>query len=98
MGVIKMTPEELRDGANYLGERNNAIQGEVTLLENKINYLDSNWEGAANCAFIDVYQTEVSPVLKEKMPQIIEGIMAQLRAAATTLENADNEVAGAMRS
>lgn len=98
MALIKITPADLREGATYLGQKNSAIQNEVSQLENKINWLDSNWEGAANCAFIDVYQTEVHPVLTQKLPEIIEGICKQLNAAATTLENADNDVAAALRS
>lgn len=98
MSRIKLTPEDLREGAVYLHERNRLIQDEVTLLTNKINFLDANWEGAANCAFIDVFQTEVSPVLSRKLPEIIEGICGQLNGVANALEEADQLSAESMRN
>ena len=97
MAQIKITPEELREGAAFLDNRLSAINSEVTSLKAKIDEISSNWEGAAQSSFIDSFYNDMYPIMHETLPQVIEGIQSQLKGAADALEQADEEVAKAFK-
>lgn len=97
MATIRITPEELRNAATFLGNRLETINGEVTQLKSKIDEITAEWEGAAQSSFVDTFETNMYPVLSDTLPQVIEGIMAQLTAAADTLEAADQQISDAFK-
>ena len=43
MATIKITPEELRVAADFLEQKVEAINGEVSALKGKIDEISSNW-------------------------------------------------------
>ena len=45
MAQIRITPEELREGASFLGQKLEAINAEVAALKSKIDEVTGNWEG-----------------------------------------------------
>ncbi|WP_455717217.1 WXG100 family type VII secretion target [Anaerosporobacter sp.] len=95
--IIQMTPSELESAATYLEERKDAIISEITLLDTKLNELETNWKGAAQSQFMDTFDVEIKPVLTEKLPEIIEGIEGQLRGSAKALEQADKDIADLLK-
>lgn len=97
MAQIRITPEELRDGAKYLQERLTAINQEVASLKSKVDEVTGNWEGAAQSSFIETFEGDLYPILKDTVPQVLEGIVAQMNGAADAIEQADAEVANALR-
>lgn len=97
MATIKITPQELRDAAGFLTNKLGTIKGEVDALKKKIDSVSSNWEGAARSSFIETFEGDMYPILRDTLPQVIEGICGQLRGAADTIEKADDEIARAFR-
>jgi len=89
-----MTPQELDDGAVFLGNRREAIIQEVTSLKGKINEVTSRWEGAAQNSFVNQFE-EMYPMLSQDLPQIIEGIEQMLTAAAEAMRETDAGLASA---
>ncbi len=97
MSQIRITPEELRSGAEFLGARLEAINQEVSQLKSKVDEVTGNWEGAAQSTFVDAFLNDMYPVMSETLPQVIEGLEAQLNGAADTLESADQEISNAFK-
>ena len=97
MAQIRITPEELRDAADSLAQRLEAINAEVSSLHDKIQEVAGNWEGAAQSSFIDTFENDMYPILRDTLPQVVEGIAGQLDGAADTIEQADEEIAKAFR-
>ena len=97
MAQIRITPEELRDGARFLEKRLEAINAEVSELKTKIEEVTGNWEGAAQSSFVQTFEGDMYPILKDTLPEVITGIVAQLDGAANAVEEADEEVAKAFR-
>ncbi len=97
MATIRVTPDELRDAATFLGDRLEAINGEVQSLKTKIDDIVSEWEGAAQNSFIDSFENDMYPILRDTLPQVIEGIQGQLTGVADTLEEADNKISEAFK-
>ena len=97
MAQIRITPEELRSAADFLEQKLEAINAEVSALKGKIDEITANWEGAAQSSFIDTFDNNMYPILKDTLPEVITGIAAQLDGAADAIEQADAEVAKAFK-
>ena len=97
MAQIRITPEELRNAADFLESKLEAINSEVAELKSKIDETVSNWEGAAQSSFVETFDSDMYPLLKDTLPDVITGIVAQLDGAADAIEQADAEVAKAFR-
>ena len=97
MAQIRITPEELRSAADFLEQKLEAINTEVSALKGKIDEVSGNWEGAAQSSFIDTFENDMYPILRDTLPQVIEGISGQLDGAADAIEQADEDVAKAFK-
>lgn len=97
MAQIRITPEELRGAADFLEQKLEAINGEVSALKGKIDEITANWEGSAQSSFIDTFDNNMYPILKDTLPEVITGIAAQLDGTADAIEQADAEVAKAFK-
>ena len=97
MAQIRIAPEELRGAADFLEQKLEAINGEVSALKGKIDEITANWEGSAQSSFIDTFDNNMYPILKDTLPEVITGIAAQLDGAADAIEQADAEVAKAFK-
>ena len=97
MSTIRITPEELRSAADFLEQKLDAINAEVSALKGKIDEVAANWEGAAQSSFIETFEGDMYPILKDTLPEVITGIAAQLDGAADAIEQADEEVEKAFR-
>ena len=97
MAQIRITPEELRNASDFLMQRLDAINNEVASLKSKIDEVTGNWEGASQNSFIETFENDMYPILKDTLPQVIEGISGQLDGAADAIEQADEEVAKAFK-
>ena len=97
MAQIRITPEELRNGADFLEQKLEAINAEVAALKGKIDEVTGNWEGAAQSSFVQTFENDMYPILKDTLPEVITGIVAQMDGAADAIEQTDAEVAKAFR-
>jgi len=91
---ILITPQELDEGATFLGNRREAIIQEVSSLKSKIDEVTSRWEGSAQNSFVNQFH-EMYPMLSRDLPQIIEGIEQMLNAAAAAMRDTDAGLASA---
>lgn len=98
MAQIRITPEELRDAADFLDTSREEISEKIISVENKVTDVAERWEGAAKSSFIDGFSNDMLPLLKNDFPSILEGLAAQLRGAADAIETADEEVANAFKN
>jgi WXG100 family type VII secretion target len=94
---IMMTPAELEDASTFLMQRLDSINSEVSSLNSKIEDISSRWEGAAQQAFIQQFQNDLYPILRDTVPQVIEGISQQLTVSAQTLRDADEAISSAIK-
>ena len=92
---IMMTPQELNDGASFLRQRLDAINQEVSALKNKIDDIISRWEGAAQQSFVNQFESDMYPILRDTLPQVIEGVSSELDAAANAIRETDASLASA---
>ncbi|MBQ8489997.1 MAG: WXG100 family type VII secretion target [Pseudobutyrivibrio sp.] len=97
MAQIRITPEELREGASFIQQKEEAINQEVAALKAKIDEITGNWEGAAQSSFIETFESDMYPIMKDTLPEVLEGIASQMNGAADALEQADEEIANAFR-
>lgn len=94
---ILMTPQELNDGAAFLRQRLEAIEGEVNQLKTRVDDIVSRWEGAAQQSFVMQFENDMYPILRDTLPQVIEGLSSELDAAANALRETDESLASAFR-
>ena len=97
MAQIRITPEELRNGADFLEQKLETINAEVAAIKGKIDEVTGNWEGAAQSSFVETFENDMYPILKDTLPEVITGIVAQMDGAADAIEQTDEEVAKAFR-
>ena len=97
MAQIRITPEELRNGADFLEQKLETINAEVAALKGKIDEVTGNWEGAAQSSFVETFENDMYPILKDTLPEVITGIVVQMDGAADAIEQTDAEVAKAFR-
>ena len=93
MAQIRITPEELRNGADFLEQKLEAINTEVVALKGKIDEVTGNWEGAAQSSFVETFENDMYPILKDTLPDVITGIVAQMDGAADAIEQTDADIA-----
>lgn len=96
MASIKMTPQELRDSATFLGGKREEIVAAIMEIKSRVDATTAEWEGAAQSSFIESF-TEMLPILTQNFPETIEGIESMLNGAADALEQADEEIAKAFK-
>ena len=94
---IMMTPQELNDGATFLRQRLESINQEVAQLKSKIDDVVSRWEGAAQQSFISQFENDMYPILRDTLPQVIDGVASELDAAANAIRETDASLASAFR-
>ncbi len=92
---VMMTPQELNDGATFLRQRLDAINQEVQQVKNKIDDVTSRWEGAAQQSFINQFENDMYPILRDTLPQVIDGVAQELDAAANAIRDTDESLASA---
>ena len=97
MSQIRITPEELREGSTYLGERLTEINSQVEALKTRIDAIAENWEGAAQSQFVTTFTDDMYPIMSKNLPEVIEGIMKQLDGTAKAMEEADQAIADALK-
>ena len=96
MSQIRITPEELEDGATFIQQKRDTILSEVQALKSKIDEVASNWEGAAQSAFLASFEDMYSPTLSQTFPEILDGISTQLKTAAQIMRDTDQQLQQAM--
>ncbi|HQA57491.1 MAG TPA: WXG100 family type VII secretion target [Acetivibrio sp.] len=96
MATIKITPEELRDAAQLINGKADEIDQNINAVNEKVQYVVENWEGAAKDSFFEAFESLKNELLTQ-LDEILKGIASQLQAAADTMEQADQDVANVFK-
>lgn len=96
MSQIRITPEQLEEGASFIDTKNGELGDLLTALKSKIDEVASNWEGAAQSAFVASFDEMYTPTLSQTFPEILEGISTQLKTAAQIMRDTDAQLQQAM--
>ncbi|MCL1788603.1 MAG: WXG100 family type VII secretion target [Defluviitaleaceae bacterium] len=90
-GQIRMTPEQMRGRASDVRTQGENFQDVINRMQNIINELQTEWEGAASRSF-EAQFTRLKPSFNE-MRQLIDDIGTQLDATANAVEQLDQDIA-----
>lgn len=93
---IRITPQELRDGATALGNQKEQFMEILESMNSKVQEVVGNWEGAAQNAFVAQFE-ELYRNIRESLPNTVEGITTMLQNSAQALEDADSQIASTLR-
>ena len=64
MAQIRITPEELREGASFLLQKMEAVIDEVNEIKSKVDAVASEWEGAAQKQFRSSFWINATNITK----------------------------------
>ena len=90
-GQIRMTPEQMRSRAGEVRNQGENFQEVINRMQNIINELQTEWEGAASRAFAQQFDA-LKPSFND-MRQLIADIGTQLDATANAVEQLDQDIA-----
>jgi len=93
---IRMTPETMRTRATEYGRQADTLKEVITTMDNLLNQLQSEWEGAASESYAQKYE-ELKPGF-QKAEQLIRDIQAALKKTADIVENTDADIASQFRA
>ena len=94
MSQIRMTPQELYDGATFINTKSETLKSELESLKSKVDEVTSNWEGAAQSSFVQSFE-DLYRMFQEQFPPAVQGISEQMKAAAQAIEQTDAELSKA---
>jgi len=90
-GKISMTPEQMRVRSGEVNGQAETFQGVIDKMQNVINELQVEWEGAASQAFAAQFDS-LKPSFYN-MKELLEDIATQLYQTAAATEQLDQDIA-----
>lgn len=93
---IRMTPETMRTRATEYGRQADTLKDVIITMDNLLNQLQSEWEGAASESYAQKYE-ELKPGF-QKAEQLIRDIQTALNKTAEIVENTDADIASQFRA
>jgi len=97
MSQIRITPEELYQGATEIEGISEEILQTLNKLKSTVDNVANNWEGAAQVSYVQSFEQIYNEFVKI-FPPTVEGLANQMKGAAETLEQTDAELAKAFTS
>lgn len=94
--AIKMTPSELINLASIVTGIRNEIVDKVADMNKRITEDTAEWDGESKNQYFADYEA-LLPTLQETFPEVIEELASKLNFAAEKLEEADSEIASAIK-
>lgn len=94
--AIKMTPNELRALSETVTEIRNSILDQVDNMNSKISAETAEWDGQSKEQYFSDYEA-ILPTLQKTFPEVIEDLSKKLKFAADKLEEADQDIASAIK-
>lgn len=95
--AIRMTPSELRDLATAVSGIGEEISSQVETMNSRIEADTAEWDGESKSQYFTDYD-EIIPVLQKDFPAVIANLAEKLNFAANKLEEADQDIAAAIRN
>ncbi len=94
-GQIRITPDQMRARANEYRVEAEQVQGVIGKMDNLLNQLQGEWEGASSRAYASRF-AELRPGFV-KARELIDEIARALDNTAARLEETDAQIAAALR-
>ena len=94
-GQIRITPDQMRIRANEFRQEGEIFQDCINNMQSLINNLQGEWEGLASEKCASQFE-ELKPNFVA-VHDLINEIGGQLDAAATEIENLDQDIANRLR-
>jgi len=95
-GIIRVTPAELEAMSNRYNNESGEVAAQIGRLDGMISELTSVWEGASSRAFAEQYE-RLKPHFND-MRDLLSEIGVQLNRTGQALRDADEQIAGQIRS
>ena len=95
--AIRMTPSELMDLANTLTNIRNDIADLVKTMNERVDIDTRDWDGESKTRYFTDYDA-ILPTLQKTFPDVIEDLAKKLTFAASKLDEADRDIASAIRN
>ncbi len=92
---IRITPDQMRERANQYRVEADAVNGVISKMDNLLQLLQGEWEGAASESYSARYQ-ELKPGFL-KAEELIREIAMALDSTARTIEETDTNIASQFR-
>lgn len=89
MGVISVTPEQLRASAQVYSNAANEIQNQLSRISTENGTMASEWRGQAFQGYMDQFE-QLKPNVQQ-MIELLTQINQQLNNYANTTEDRDNQ-------
>jgi len=93
---IRITPDQMRERANQYRVEADTVSGVISKMDNLLQQLQSEWEGAASESYSARYQ-ELKPGFM-KAEELIREIATALDSTARIVEETDSEIASQFRA
>jgi len=93
---IRITPDQMRQRANQYRTEAETVNGVIKKMDNLLNLLQGEWEGAASESYAERYK-QLKPGFV-KAEELIREIAAALDSTAKIVEDTDNRIASQFRS
>lgn len=93
---IRITPEQMRERATQYRTEADTVNGVINKMDNLLQQLQSEWEGAASESYSVRYQ-ELKPSFM-KAEELIREIAAALDSTARIVEETDSSIASQFRA
>jgi uncharacterized protein yukE len=93
---IRMTPDSMRARAGEYQHQSEIVGDVITTMDNLLEQLQSEWEGAASEAYAEKYE-ELKPGFIS-MQDLIADICNALNKTADAVEQTDSDIASQFRA
>lgn len=90
-GQIRLTPEDMRTRSNEYTQQSETFQEVITRMQQLLDQLQSEWEGASSQAFEQRFN-DLKPSF-QATKELIDEIAANLMSTANSLEQLDADIA-----
>ena len=94
---VLMTFEEIAECKRDLQQKRDEFSQTTERLNAAIERCAAGWEGAAQVAFLDRYQSDLLPVFRQTVPDVIDAMNAKLEGAMDAIRQTDQQIAAAFR-
>jgi WXG100 family type VII secretion target len=95
-GQIRMTPDQMRQRAGEYTQEANKVQDTISKMDNLLNQLQGEWEGAAAQSYASKFQVLRPGFVKAK--ELIDDIAAALNKTAQIVQDTDESIASQFRA
>lgn len=95
MSQIRITPQELKDGADQIEKLAEDITNNLKTLKSVVDGVANNWDGAAQSSYVASFE-DIHKQFEDTFPPTVKELAEQMKAVACTLEETDAQIAKAL--